>query len=104
MRQLYRLASKEWRLLARNPHGLAVLFFMPALFVLIMSLTLKNSLVDRPPLPTTGWFLEDASPPAAQWVRQWQDRHPGQSFDSAAALEEALAARVIQAGVWVKPG
>ncbi len=104
IRQLYRLAAKEWRLLARNPHGLAVLFFMPALFVLIMSLTLKNSLIDRPPLPTTGWFLEDPSPPAAQWVRQWQDRHSGLAFDSGAALEQALAARVVEAGVRVKPG
>lgn len=103
-RQLYRLAAKEWRLLARNPHGLAVLFLMPALFVLIMSLTMKNSLVDRPPLPSTGWVVEDASPPAAQWARQWREQHPTEVFESAAALEQALAARAVEAGVVVKPG
>jgi len=104
VRQLYRLAAKEWRLLVRNPHGLAVLFLMPAIFVLIMSLTLKNSLVDRPPLPTTGWLLEDTSAPAAEWVRQWQSRNPGQVFDSARALERALVARDVEAGVRVKAG
>ena len=39
------LAAKEWRLLLRNPHALATLFVMPALFVLVMSFTLKNTLV-----------------------------------------------------------
>jgi len=44
--QLLRLAAKEWRLLLRNPHGLAVLFVMPALFLLVMSFTLKNTRVE----------------------------------------------------------
>src|SRR5690606_29903896 len=96
-RQLYRLAAKEWRLLARNPHGLAVLFLMPAIFVLIMSLTMKNALVDRPALPSTGWVLEDESAPAAQWARQWQAQHPSQTYDSAVALEQAVAAHQVQA-------
>src|SRR5690606_4796319 len=103
-RQLYRLAAKEWRLLARNPHGLAVIFLMPAIFVMIMSLTMKNALVDRPPLPSTGWVLEDASAPAAQWARQWQAQHPSQTYDSAVALEQAVAAHRVQAGVRVMPG
>ena len=37
--RVLRLAVKEARLLLRNPHGLAVLFVMPAIFVLIMSFT-----------------------------------------------------------------
>ena len=41
LRQVVRLAIKEWRLLLRNPHGLAVLFLMPAAFLLVMSFTLK---------------------------------------------------------------
>ena len=42
--QTLAIARKEWRLLLRNPHGLGVLFLMPAIFVLVMSFTLKNTL------------------------------------------------------------
>src|SRR4051812_31678636 len=75
--QIARLASKEWLLLLRNPHGLAVLFLMPGLFVLVMSFTLKNTLVSHIDLPLTGWVLEDSSPAAAQWAREWQTRTGG---------------------------
>ena len=64
-RQVLHLAAKEWRLLARNPHGLAVLFLMPAIFVLVMSFTLKNSLVAPVDLPTTGWVVEAKEAAAA---------------------------------------
>ena len=47
MRQVARIAVKEWRLLLRNPHGLGVLFLMPAIFVLVMSFTLKNTLIAK---------------------------------------------------------
>src|SRR5690606_11802145 len=103
-RQLYRLAAKEWRLLARNPHGLAGRFLMPAIFVLIMSLTMKNALVDRPPLPSTAWVLEDASAPAGQRGGPGQAQHPSRTYDSVAALEQAVAARQVEAGVRVMPG
>lgn len=37
------LAGKEWRLLLRDPHGLGVLFAMPTLFILIMSLAMQGA-------------------------------------------------------------
>lgn len=40
---LYALASKELRLLLRDVHGLAVLFLMPTVFILIMSLALQDA-------------------------------------------------------------
>lgn len=100
--QAWRIAAKEWRLLLRNPHGLAAVFLMPALFVLVMSFTLKNTLVERIELPRTGWVVEDAAPAAAQWRKDWFAAHGGARYGSRAALRAALAAREIDAGVIVR--
>jgi ABC-2 type transport system permease protein len=102
LRQALRLAAKEWRLLARNPHALATLFLMPAIFVLVMSFTLKNTLVARVDLPSAGWLLEDKGAPAAQWARVWRERYGASTYASRTELQAALEARVIQAGVIVK--
>ena len=101
-RQIARLAIKEWRLLLRNPHGLAVLFMMPAIFVLVMSFTLKNTLIARVELPATGWVLEDSGPIARQWTGEWLARHGGRRFASRQELQSALKARQVEAGVVVK--
>lgn len=99
--KLMQLVMKEWRLLLRNPHGLAALFLMPSAFVLVMSFTLKNTLIVRVPLPATGWVLEDKSPIAAQWSREWLARPDMKSFVSRDALKAALKARQIDAGIIV---
>ena len=85
------IAAKEWRLLLRNWHGLAALFLMPAIFVLVMSFTLKNTLTAQVDLPVTGWAQEDSSPFATQWSREWLARHPGPRFASPQALRRAVA-------------
>lgn len=100
-RKVTRLAVKEWQLLLRNPHGLAVLFLMPAAFVLVMSFTLKNTLIAKVELPVTGWVLEDQGAITAQWTKEWLEHHGGQRFASRQALREALKARRIEAGVVV---
>jgi ABC-2 type transport system permease protein len=99
--KVLRLALKEWRLLLRNPHGLAVLFVMPAIFVLIMSFTLKNTLTSNVELPKTGWVLEDASPVVAHWNKEWLSRHGGDVFASREQLRAALESRRVDAGVVV---
>ena len=43
MRRLLALWKKEWLALARDVHGLAVLFLMPAAFIVIMSLALSDA-------------------------------------------------------------
>lgn len=96
---IYRIACKEWKLLLRNPHGLAVLFLMPAVFVLIMSFTLKNTLVARIEMPTTGWVLEDSSPLAVKWVQEWQALYGGIVYPSREALQVALKEKKVHAGV-----
>ena len=101
--QIARLAAKEWRLLLRNPHGLAVLFLMPAVFVLVMSFTLKNTLIVRVELPATGWVLEDNSPVARQWTNEWISRHGGQRFASRQELLAALRRGRCRQASWCGP-
>lgn len=100
--QVLAVALKEWRLLSRNLHGISVLFLMPAIFVLVMSFTLKNTLTAKVDLPIAGWVQEDTSPFAQQWAREWLARHPGPRFADRAALQRALAARDVEAGVVVR--
>jgi ABC-2 type transport system permease protein len=100
--QIARLAVKEWRLLMRNPHGLAVLFLMPAVFVLIMSFTLKNTLVTKVDLPRSGWVMEDTTAIAGQWAKEWFQQHGGKRFGTREELQAALKSREVQAGVVVK--
>lgn len=100
--QVFRLAVKEWRLLLRNPHGLAVLFLMPAIFVLVMSFTLKNTLLVRVDIPVIGWVLEDTGPAATQWTSEWLERYSGRRFETPEALLVALKTRQVEAGVIVR--
>ena len=100
--QILAIAAKEWRLLLRNPHGLAALFLMPAIFVLVMSFTLKNTLTAKVDLPLAGWVQEDTTAFAAQWAKDWLARHPGPRFESRQALQAALKAREVEAGVVVR--
>jgi ABC-2 type transport system permease protein len=102
LRQMLHIAAKEWRLLVRNPHGLAVLFLMPAAFVLVMSFALKNTLTATVELPETAWVVETTDPAAAQWVKEWSQRHGGERLASREQLHEALRARRVLAGVIVR--
>lgn len=92
-------------MLSRNPHGLAALFLMPAIFLLVMSFALKNTLTSADiALPRTGWVVEDSSPLAMRWANDWIERNGGQRFGSRAQLQDALRARRVEAGVIVRDG
>ena len=92
-------------MLSRNPHGLAALFLMPAIFLLVMSFALKNTLTSADiALPRTGWVVEDSSPLAMRWASDWIERNGGQRFGSRAQLQDALRARRVEAGVIVRDG
>lgn len=47
--RLRALVLKEWRILLRDRHALAVLFVMPTLFLLLMAMAMANINLDRPP-------------------------------------------------------
>jgi ABC-2 type transport system permease protein len=67
-----------------------------------MSFTLKNTLVENVDMPITGWVLEDSSPAALQWTREWIARHGGRRFASRRELQSALRSRSVEAGVIVR--
>ena len=92
--QILAVALKEWRLLSRNLHGLSALFLMPAIFVLVMSFTLKNTLTAKVDLPLAGWVQEDTSPFAQQWAREWLTRAAKAGFDTAQ----------VDLGIWLVNG
>lgn len=60
MRIFLALVTKELRVLLRDRHGLAVLFVMPAVFILIMSLALRDALdPGRQGTLSYAWLDED---------------------------------------------
>jgi ABC-2 type transport system permease protein len=72
---LFALIKKELLALIRDVHGLAALFLMPAVFIVIMSLALKD--VYSPPVKTLPYAIEnrDHGPMADTLVAEWEKRH-----------------------------
>ena len=70
MQTVWALCLKEWLLLSRDRHGLLVLFAVPALFILIMSLALRDAFapVARIALPVVV-VDDDGGRLAQQFVR-----------------------------------
>lgn len=69
------LIKKELLALTRDAHGLAALFLMPVMFIVIMSLALKD--VYSPPTRTLHYSVDaqDSAAPALGLLEQWQRRH-----------------------------
>ena len=69
------LIKKELLALRRDVHGLAALFLMPLLFIVVMSLALKN--VYDPPLRALRYAVDarDTGPAAQDLLRLWQQGH-----------------------------
>jgi ABC-2 type transport system permease protein len=89
MRRLLALIRKEVLVLCRDVHALASLFLMPVLFIIIMSMALKD--VYKPPLRDLPYALElrDKGEIAAELVTRWRElRGPAQALpaDPAEAL------------------
>jgi len=69
------LLRKEMLALIRDPHALAALFVMPAIFIVVMSLALKN--VYAPPLKQLAYAIDVREPSVAttQFIARWQQTH-----------------------------
>jgi ABC-2 type transport system permease protein len=80
---LLALIKKELLALIRDVHGLAALFMMPAVFIVIMSLALKD--VYDPPVKTLPYAIEnrDSGTLATKLVDEWKKRHGDPQPDSA---------------------
>ncbi|MFO1340316.1 MAG: ABC transporter permease [Burkholderiaceae bacterium] len=82
------LVRKEWLSLWRDPHGLAALFLMPAVFIVVMSLALKD--VYRPPLRELAYAVERQDDGAAARSLQalWERNHgPARPWPADATAE-----------------
>src|SRR5947208_1945044 len=89
MRLLAALWTKEWLALARDVHGLAVLFLMPAAFVVVMSLALTDAFQPSAARPATFTILGGSSPLAARLA----DSLAGEGFRAVPAPADEMAAR-----------
>jgi len=72
---LWSLMKKELLALARDPHGLAALFLMPLMFIVVMSLALKD--VYAPSQASLPYAVQsrDDGELATSLIRQWQRGH-----------------------------
>lgn len=72
---LLALMKKELLALSRDLHGMAALFLMPVLFIVIMSLALKD--VYTPPVGTVSYVVvdRDGSALSRTLVKEWAARH-----------------------------
>lgn len=69
------LLRKEMLALIRDPHALAALFVMPAVFIVIMSLALKN--MYAPPVNQLDYSFDvrEHTPLAQRFVQNWETTH-----------------------------
>ena len=86
---LLALIKKEFLALMRDVHGLAALFAMPLMFIIVMSLALKDAY--NPPLRTLSYALvnADTGTASAQLVELWRQRH-GSALVMPADWQDAL--------------
>jgi ABC-2 type transport system permease protein len=72
---LLALIKKELLALIRDVHGLAALFLLPTVFIVIMSLALKD--VYNPPVKSLAYAVDnrDTGEPAVKLVEAWEKRH-----------------------------
>ena len=90
MRILSALWIKEWLALSRDVHGLAVLFLMPAAFIVIMSLALSDVFRDGANRQVTFAVLAAGGPNVSQALA---DDLAGEGFKPTAAPDTEAAAR-----------
>src|SRR5262245_54177828 len=72
---LLALMKKELLALSRDLHGMAALFLMPVIFIVVMSLALKN--VYSPPRTTLAYAIDarDGGAPAQAFAAAWTRDH-----------------------------
>ncbi len=95
MSMLLALIKKEWLALLRDVHGLAALLLMPVLFIVIMSLALKD--VYNPPSQALPYAVDsnDAGALVPSLLAQWTKSH-GAARPLPADWHQALLAGELQ--------
>jgi len=90
MRALLAFWEKEWLALSRDVHGLAVLFFMPAAFIVVMSLALSDVFKEDSARGTGFAVLAPGSPKLAEQIAE---RLAGEGWLAAPAPADEKKAR-----------
>lgn len=81
MNKLLASVYKEWLLLQRDWHGLLVLFIMPSVFVLVMSLALQGQFASHTPVQFKGWLDTQTITPLANEFVQILQQQPELSIE-----------------------
>ncbi|MBT9567681.1 MAG: ABC transporter permease [Thiobacillus sp.] len=69
------LLYKEILALSRDPHALAALFLMPAIFIVVMSLALKNMYTPAIDRLAYGMDVRETTPLTKRLVTRWEQTH-----------------------------
>lgn len=109
LRQVLAFWRKEWLALARDWHGLLVLFVMPATFILIMSLALRDAIhPEHLTPPAVALVVQDSSPAGRHFAlslreeqRAWTIRQQAGRLDDVRA---AVHSGELRAAIVVPPG
>lgn len=108
MRAFFSIIKKEWLAMSRDIHGLIVLFVMPAVFILAMSLAMRDAF--KPAVAEKihwTFFDADNTPESAAFLAKLPaqpDGKPAAPQPDAATLERTVTDGRAQIGVLVKPG
>src|SRR5271169_3040875 len=91
---LFALIKKELLALSRDVHGLAALFLMPVLFIIIMSLALKD--VYTPAVKSLPYVVDnrDNGQLAKTLLIEWEKRHGKPQLISASWQDEVRSGRL----------
>jgi len=103
MRRLFPILRKEFLALSRDWHGLAILFLMPAAFILIMSLALRDAYSIGPAASVSLAVLDLDQTVASRALAQSLAPAP-ESPQSLAELRQMIYARGLDAGVVIAAG
>lgn len=91
---LLALIKKEILALTRDVHGLAALFLMPVLFIIIMSLALKD--VYSPAIKSLPYVVDnrDSSPLSVTLLLEWEKRHGTPQVRTASWQDEVRSGKL----------
>ncbi len=108
--RLYALIWKELLVLRKDLHGLLVLFIMPALFILIMSLAMRDSFSERQQVEVEYLLLDaDRSEASAELLEKLSGiagfvYRPSEPEQDIASLESQVAADRYKFALVIPPG
>jgi len=88
---LFALVTKEWKLLLRDWHALLLLFAMPAVFILVMSLALQNKFAEQQGVNIHYYLVnKDGSPASEALVKRLSAMKDLKILSSSASAPELI--------------